>query len=154
VEHTRYNSSRKRRQLNQPKTIINPKKGPEAFTRGSARVGNYSEAARQNFFLFQHSYLAAYDFDSARKFYRTANMKAPAWRKWRAKLLPVMRTRVTLLNNWRAKFISLLLATTVWYLIKKEHRDHTLAVWKVLPGASYGNALKGDLQTRRGDRRD
>ena len=28
---------------------------------------------------------------------------------------------------------------------QKEHRDHTLAVWKVLPGASYGNALKGDL---------
>jgi hypothetical protein len=46
-------------------------------------------------------------------------MKAPAWRKWRATLLAVMRTRVTLLNNWRAKLISLLLATTVWYLIKK-----------------------------------
>ena len=79
-------------------------------------------------------------------------MKTPAWRKWRAKLLAVMRTRVTLLNNWPAKFISLLLATTVWYLIKK-NIDHTLAVWKVLPGANYGNALKGDLQTRR-DRRD
>jgi hypothetical protein len=26
---------------------------------------------------------------------------------------------VTLLENWRAKLISLLLATTVWYLIKK-----------------------------------
>jgi hypothetical protein len=36
---------------------------------------------------------------------------------------------------------------------QKEHRDHTLAVWKVLPGANYGNALRGDLQTRR-DRRD
>jgi hypothetical protein len=34
-------------------------------------------------------------------------------------LLAVMRTRVTLLQNWRAKLISLLLATTVWYLIKK-----------------------------------
>ena len=76
------------------------------------------EAARQNFFLFHHSYLATYDFDSAWKFCRTANMKIPAW-KWRAKLLAVMRTRLTLLNNWRAKLISLLLATTVWYLIKK-----------------------------------
>jgi hypothetical protein len=28
---------------------------------------------------------------------------------------------------------------------QKEHRDHTLAVWKLLPGASYGNAVKGDL---------
>jgi hypothetical protein len=46
-------------------------------------------------------------------------MKTPAWRKWRAMLLAVMRTRVTLLKNWRAKLISLLLATTVWYLIKK-----------------------------------
>jgi hypothetical protein len=34
-------------------------------------------------------------------------------------LLAAMRTRVTLLQNWRAKLISLLLATTVWYLIKK-----------------------------------
>ena len=29
---------------------------------------------------------------------------------------------------------------------QKEHRDHTLAVWKLLPEASYGNALKGDLK--------
>jgi hypothetical protein len=28
---------------------------------------------------------------------------------------------------------------------QKEHRDHALAVSKVLPGASDGNALKGDL---------
>jgi len=72
-----------------------------------------------NFFLFQHSYLAAYDFDSARNFAAQQIMKTPTWKKWRAKLLAVMRTRVTLLQNWRAKLISLLLATTVWYLIKK-----------------------------------
>jgi hypothetical protein len=107
------------RQLKQPAAIINPKKRTRGIHARERWRRNYSEAARQNFFLFQHSYLAAYDFDSARKFCRTANMKTPAWRKWRAKLLAVMRTRVTLLNNWRAKLISLLLATTVWYLIKK-----------------------------------
>jgi hypothetical protein len=47
------------------------------------------------------------------------NMKTPARRKSLAMLLAVMRTRVTLLRNWRAKLISLLLATTLWYLIKK-----------------------------------
>ena len=46
-------------------------------------------------------------------------MKTPAHRKSRAMLLAVMRTRVSLLRNWRAKLISLLLATTLWYLIKK-----------------------------------
>ena len=46
-------------------------------------------------------------------------MKIPAQRKWPGMLLAVMRTRVTLLKNWRAKLISLLLATTVWYLIKE-----------------------------------
>jgi hypothetical protein len=46
-------------------------------------------------------------------------MKTAAPRKWHAMLLAVMRTRVTLLQNWRAKLISLLLAITVWYLIKK-----------------------------------
>ena len=52
-------------------------------------------------------------FDSARKYEDTGP------EKWRAMLLAVMRTRVTLLKNWRAKLISLLLATTVWYLIRK-----------------------------------
>ena len=37
---------------------------------------------------------------------------------WRTKLIAVLRTRVTL-DNWRAKLISLLLATMLWYLIKK-----------------------------------
>ena len=46
-------------------------------------------------------------------------MQTPAWRKCRAKLLAGMNARVTLLNNRRAKLISLLLTTTVWYLIKK-----------------------------------
>src|SRR5205085_10475800 len=30
-----------------------------------------------------------------------------------------MKTKKWILNNWRAKLISLLLATTLWYLIKK-----------------------------------
>jgi hypothetical protein len=37
---------------------------------------------------------------------------------WRTKFISVLRTRVTL-ENWRAKLISLLLATMLWYLIKK-----------------------------------
>jgi YbbR domain-containing protein len=37
---------------------------------------------------------------------------------WRTKLISILRTRVTL-ENWRAKLISLLLATMLWYLIKK-----------------------------------
>jgi hypothetical protein len=28
---------------------------------------------------------------------------------------------------------------------QKEHRDHTVALWKVPHGASYEKALKGDL---------
>ena len=74
---------------------------------------NCSEAARQAFFS-----------SSTPTSQRTiliprGNMKTAARRKWHAMLLAVMRTRVTLLQNWRAKLISLLLATTVWYLIKK-----------------------------------
>jgi hypothetical protein len=45
-------------------------------------------------------------------------MKRVTSKNWRAKLVAVLRTRLTL-ENWRAKLISLLLATTVWYLIKK-----------------------------------
>ena len=30
-----------------------------------------------------------------------------------------MKMKKLILNNWRAKLISLLLATTLWYLIKK-----------------------------------
>jgi len=37
---------------------------------------------------------------------------------WRTKLISILRTRLTL-ENWRAKLISLLLATMLWYLIKK-----------------------------------
>ena len=37
---------------------------------------------------------------------------------WRAKLLSVLRARLTL-ENWRAKLMSVLIATTLWYLIKK-----------------------------------
>ena len=37
---------------------------------------------------------------------------------WRGKLISILRTRLTL-ENWRAKLISLLLATMLWYLIKK-----------------------------------
>ena len=45
-------------------------------------------------------------------------MKGPISKNWRAKLLSVLRARLTL-ENWRAKVMSVLLATTVWYLIKK-----------------------------------
>jgi hypothetical protein len=37
---------------------------------------------------------------------------------WRATLVSILWTRLTL-QNWRAKLISLMLAATVWYLIKK-----------------------------------
>jgi hypothetical protein len=57
-------------------------------------------------------------------------------------LLAVMRTRVTLLKNWRAKLISLLLATTVWYLIKKNIETTPSPSGKVPHGASYENARK------------
>jgi hypothetical protein len=39
-------------------------------------------------------------------------------KSWRATLVSILWTRLTL-QNWRAKLISLVLATTVWYLIKK-----------------------------------
>jgi hypothetical protein len=37
---------------------------------------------------------------------------------WRATLVSILWTRLTL-QNWRAKLTSLLLAMTIWYLIKK-----------------------------------
>jgi hypothetical protein len=37
---------------------------------------------------------------------------------WRATLISILWTRLTL-QNWRAKLISLMLAATVWYLIKQ-----------------------------------
>jgi hypothetical protein len=37
---------------------------------------------------------------------------------WRATLVSILWTRLTL-QNWRAKLISLVLATTIWYIIKK-----------------------------------
>jgi hypothetical protein len=39
-------------------------------------------------------------------------------KNWRTKLISILRMRLTL-ENWRAKLISLLLATMLWYLIKK-----------------------------------
>jgi hypothetical protein len=45
-------------------------------------------------------------------------MKGQTSKNWRAMLVSVLWTRLTL-ENWRAKLISLVLATTVWYLIKK-----------------------------------
>ena len=45
-------------------------------------------------------------------------MKGQTSKNWRAILVSVLWTRLTL-ENWRAKFISLLLAMTIWYLIKK-----------------------------------
>jgi hypothetical protein len=48
----------------------------------------------------------------------TAIMKGRTSKNWRAILVSVLWTRLTL-QNWRAKLIYLLLATTIWYLIKK-----------------------------------
>ena len=45
-------------------------------------------------------------------------MKGRTSKNWRAILVSVLWTRLTL-KNWRAKLISLLLATTLWYLVKK-----------------------------------
>jgi hypothetical protein len=39
-------------------------------------------------------------------------------KNWRAMLVSVLWTRLTL-ENWRAKLISLLVAMTIWYLIEK-----------------------------------
>jgi len=98
-----------------------------------------------NFFLFQHSYLAAYDFDSARKFcctadYENTNLEKVAREATRrhahqsdpaAKLAREVDQPPACDNGLVPD--------------QKEHRDRTLAVWKVPPGASYGNALKADL---------
>jgi YbbR domain-containing protein len=45
-------------------------------------------------------------------------MKRVIPKNWRAKLISVLFVRLTL-ENWRAKLISLVLATMLWYLIKK-----------------------------------
>ena len=55
---------------------------------------------------------------TSRKLCCTAIMKGQTSKNWRAMLVSVLWTRLTL-ENWRAKLISLVLATTVWYLIKK-----------------------------------
>jgi hypothetical protein len=46
---------------------------------------------------------------------------------WRAKLISVLFLRLTL-ENWRAKLISFLVATMIWYLIKKKRSDDALAI--------------------------
>jgi hypothetical protein len=45
-------------------------------------------------------------------------MKGQTPKNWRAVLVSVLWIRLTL-ENWRAKLISLLVAMTIWYLIKK-----------------------------------
>ncbi|PYK12241.1 MAG: hypothetical protein DME64_17060 [Verrucomicrobia bacterium] len=47
-----------------------------------------------------------------------SNYEETDMKNWRTKLISILRTRLTL-ENWRAKLISLLLATMLWYLIKK-----------------------------------
>ena len=47
-----------------------------------------------------------------------AGSKRMTSKGWRATFVSILWTRLTL-QNWRAKLISLLVATTVWYLIKK-----------------------------------
>src|SRR4029077_1577317 len=56
--------------------------------------------------------------NASRKLCCTAIMKGQTSKNWHAMLVSVLWTRLTL-ENWRAKLISLVLATTVWYLIKK-----------------------------------
>ena len=56
--------------------------------------------------------------NASRKLCCTPIMKGQTSKNWRAMLVSVLWTRLTL-ENWRAKLISLVLATTVWYLIKK-----------------------------------
>ena len=45
-------------------------------------------------------------------------MKRLIPKKWRATFISLLFARLTL-NNWQAKLISLILATMLWYLIKK-----------------------------------
>jgi hypothetical protein len=45
-------------------------------------------------------------------------MKRPVPKNWGAKVISILFVRLTL-ENWRAKLMSLLLATMIWYLIKK-----------------------------------
>ena len=45
-------------------------------------------------------------------------MKGQTSKTWRSILVSILWTRFTL-ENWRAKLVSLLLAITVWFLIKK-----------------------------------
>ncbi|HZA57419.1 MAG TPA: hypothetical protein VE616_24460 [Candidatus Udaeobacter sp.] len=45
-------------------------------------------------------------------------MKTLTPKNWNAKLISLLFVRLTL-ENWRAKLISFLVATMVWYLIKK-----------------------------------
>jgi len=47
-----------------------------------------------------------------------SNYEETDMNNWRTKLISILRTRLTL-ENWRAKLMSLLLATMLWYLIKK-----------------------------------
>jgi len=58
------------------------------------------------------------DFASIVEISYAAIMTKPVPKQWRAKLISILFTRLTL-ENWRAKLISLLLAIMVWYLIKK-----------------------------------
>jgi hypothetical protein len=55
-------------------------------------------------------------------------MKRLPSKNWGAKLLSVLRTRLTL-ENWRAKLMSVLLAITLWYLIKKNVATTPFARW-------------------------
>ena len=56
----------------------------------------------------------------------TENMKGQTSKNWRSILVSILWTRLTL-ENWRAKLVSLLLAITVWYLIRK-NVETTLSV--------------------------
>ena len=95
-----------------------------------------------NFFLFQHSYLAPYDFEPARKYEDTGPEKV-------AREAARRHAHQSDLAEKLARKVDQPPACDNGLVPdQKEHRDHTLAASKVLPGASYGNALKGDLRRK------
>ena len=68
-------------------------------------------------------------------------MEGQTSKNWRSILVSILWTRLTL-ENWRAKLISLLLAITVWYLIKKNVEATPSRIWEPFSNARYGTALR------------
>jgi hypothetical protein len=90
---------------------------PDAFDHASAGEGTTRRRTRANSFSSSTSTWRMISIPRG-KFCCTAMMKGQTSKNWRAILVSVLWTRLTL-ENWRAKLISLLVAMTIWYLIKK-----------------------------------